>query len=272
MEETYQAGADVHVLPSYLPIPGYGVLPVNAFLLRAAEPVLVDTGMPVDRGSFLAALGSLIDLGDIRWLWLTHADPDHLGSLRDVLWEAPRLKVVTTFIGAGKLGMSFPLPLERTLLLNPGQSLDVGDRSLTAVKPPSFDAPETTGFVDGKSRTLFSSDCFGAVLAGPAEDARAIPEDELARCQTLWSTVDAPWMTGVDRGYLQARLDVVRSWPVDLVLSSHLPAAMGLRERFLATLAAVPDAPPFVGPDQAALERLVLGAAAGPPSQERPGV
>jgi hypothetical protein len=45
-----------------------------------------------------------------------------------------------------------------------------------------------------------------------------------------------------------------------MILSSHLSAARGSSmERLLEALAAVPDAPPFVGPDQAALEQMLAG-------------
>ena len=51
-----------------------------------------------------------------------------------------------------------------------------------------------------------------------------------------------------------------------MVLSSHLPAAPGaMTERLLASLAEAPDAPPFVGPDQAALEQMLAGMA--PPTE-----
>jgi hypothetical protein len=47
MYETYSAVPDIEVLPSYFPIPGFGILLMNAFLIRAAEPVLVDTNVAV---------------------------------------------------------------------------------------------------------------------------------------------------------------------------------------------------------------------------------
>ena len=43
MDEMYQGAEDVHVLPANLSLPGMGVLPVNAFLLMAEEPVLIDS-------------------------------------------------------------------------------------------------------------------------------------------------------------------------------------------------------------------------------------
>ncbi len=34
-------------------------------------------------------LQSLLDLRDLRWIWLTHIDADHIGNLRAVLDAAP---------------------------------------------------------------------------------------------------------------------------------------------------------------------------------------
>ena len=71
------------------------------------------------------------------------------------------------------------MPPERVHLLNPGQRLSVGDRDLLAVRPPTFDAPETTGVFDTRSRALFTADCFGALLAEPAERVRDLLAAEL---------------------------------------------------------------------------------------------
>ena len=157
MFEPYKAAADIDVVPSYFPIPGLGIIPVNAFVLKAAQPVLVDTGLVPLSDEFMEKLSSVIDAGDLRWLWLTHTDQDHIGSLWRVLEAAPKLRIITTYLGVGKMSLFAPLPMDRIYLLNPGQSISVGDRILTAIKPPSYDAPETTGFYDPKAARLWSS-------------------------------------------------------------------------------------------------------------------
>ena len=45
MDSPYQGSADVHVLPTNLTLPGVGVLPINAYLIMAEEPVLIDSGI-----------------------------------------------------------------------------------------------------------------------------------------------------------------------------------------------------------------------------------
>lgn len=257
MFEPYRAAPDIDVLPSYFPIPGYGILPINAFVLRAAEPVLVDTGLVLMSDEFMSQLSSVINLDDLRWLWLTHADMDHIGSVRRLLDEVPHLRIITTFLAVGKMGLVQPLPLDRVYFLNPGQSLSVGDRTLSAVRPPTYDSPETTGFYDSKSGAFFSADSFGALMSEPVEDAGEIEPEELRRGMVKWTTVDSPWLHMVDTGRFTKTLDLVRDMRPRIVLSNHLPAAHGMTDGLLQHLAAAPAADPFLGPDQPALEAML---------------
>src|SRR5262249_32113994 len=154
----------------------------------------------------------------------------------------PDARVVTTFLGVGIMGLAQPLALDRVHLLNPGQALDVGDRTLTAFKPPVFDNPVTTGFYDSKSGTLFSSDCFGAVLPAPARDAAEIEPEALERGQVLWATVDSPWLHNIDESKFARTLGRIREMAPALILSSHLPAARGMTEQLLANISRAPGA------------------------------
>jgi glyoxylase-like metal-dependent hydrolase (beta-lactamase superfamily II) len=249
-----RVGTDTDLLPSYVPLPGLGVLPVNAYLIHAREPVLVDTGMAVLHDDFMGALRQLIDPADLRWIWITHADADHVGNLRAVLAEAPRARIVTNYLGAGKLGLQ-QLPLDHAYLLNPGQALDVGDRKLLAHRPPVYDAPETLSLFDTRTRHLFSADCFGAVMARPFETASAIPAADLHAGLTLWSSIDAPWLAHLSRAQLVDALRPLHDLAPGMILGSHLPPATGIDDALFEGVMAAREAPPFVGPDQAALER-----------------
>ena len=52
---------DVAVLADRLEVPGIGHLPVNAFVLHAAEPVVVDTGLGLPDRNFLEDLGTELE-------------------------------------------------------------------------------------------------------------------------------------------------------------------------------------------------------------------
>jgi flavorubredoxin len=259
---TYRAAPDVDVVTSTNPIAGFGQLAINAFVIHAAEPVLVDTGSVVQGDDFMAALCSVIDPAELRWIWLTHTDFDHIGSLHRLLEANEQLRVITSFLGVGIMGLAMPLPMDRVYLVNPGQTVDVGDRRLCAVRPPAFDNPITQGLYDDRSGIFFSSDCFGALLDEVPQSAGDLSNEALRQGQVFWATVDSSWLHHVDRAAFASELDRIRALEPRMVLSSHLPAAPGSSlERLLGALAQVPDAPRFVGPDQAALDQMLAGAA-----------
>lgn len=263
---TLSVARDVTSITSTIPVPGLGVLAANAFLVAADEPVLVDTGVPALAEETVAALGRHLDPGDLRWIWLTHCDPDHIGAVDKLLELAPRARIVTNYLGMGKLSMRAALSPERFYLINPGQSLNVGDRELRAVSLPSYDAPETMGVFDPKSAALFSSDCFGALFSEDdarrgLEDVSAVDDASLGSGLVTWTAVDAPWLAQVDSAMFRASLEALRRLAPEVVLGAHLPPARGLLGRLSRHLDAARSATPFVGPDQAALEAL-LGSAA----------
>lgn len=256
-----RVGREIDVLSDQLEVPGIGFLPVNSFVLHAAEPVVVDTGLSLPGRGYMDALGSVIDPQDVEWIWLTHPDRDHTGSLFDLLEAAPRARLITTFVGAGIMSTERPLPMDRVYLLNPGQSLDVGDRRLTAFRPPLFDNPATVGFYDDRSGAYFSSDCFGAPMPtaelATCDDVRSVPVDAVRAGQLLWATVDSPWVQTVDQAKYLDSFAPLRAADPGTILSTHLPPATGRTAEFFDMLTQAPGADPFTGPDQAALEQLL---------------
>lgn len=261
---THRINEHVTVLNDQLEVPGIGFLPVNAFVLHAREPVVVDTGLGLPDRDFVHALSTVMDPAEVRWIWLTHPDRDHTGGLFELLDAAPHARLITTYIGAGIMSTERPLPLDRLYLLNPGEKLDVGDRTLHAFRPPLFDNPATVGFYDDLSRACFSSDCFGAPLStvefAGSGDAGEVPAAELLAGQLLWATIDSPWVHTADPGRYLQTVRAMQALDPDVILSTHLPPA----KRLLGTqlfdmLALAPGANPFVGPNQEALRAMLAG-------------
>ena len=214
----------------------------------------------------MTALRSVIDPADLKWIWLTHTDFDHIGTLHQLLAENPELRVDHHL---PRRGHHEPCPPRcrwtGSTCSTPDRAITVGDRTLTAVKPPAFDNPSTTGFLDDKSGAFFSSDCFGALLQAVPERADDLSDDELRQGQVFWATIDSPWLHKVDPAAFAKELDA--SPPDGPHAGPEQPSAGRLGrmiERLLASLEAVPTAQPFVGPDQAALEQMLAQMTAGP--------
>jgi len=54
VEPPYRVSDDIYALRTYFPVPVLGMVPVNAFVLQAREPVLIDTGLIAEHDQFMA--------------------------------------------------------------------------------------------------------------------------------------------------------------------------------------------------------------------------
>jgi flavorubredoxin len=257
MDKPHQAMPDIEILPAHFPIPGAGFLPVNAFVIKAKELVLVDTGMGNDSEEFMTALESIIDPHDLKWVWLTHDDADHTGNIQKVLEAAPSARLAANSLAVLRMSTAWPIPMHRVYWLNSGDSISVGDRKLTAVRPPLFDNPTTIGIYDNKSEAFFSADCFGAIIPSPTQNADDVPEGDLAQGMISWASGDNPWVHMVEPNAFSQALDRIRQMAPKMILSGHLPLARGKTEQLLELLARVPTSTPFVAPNQTALEQIL---------------
>ena len=226
----------IAVLRASMPLPALGgELANHAFLFDGREPMLVDTGFAALREEMLAALAAEIDPRRLRWIFLSHADADHVGNLAAVLELAPEARVLTGFLGYAKL-MLTGFPVDRVQVIAPGDTLDIGERRLSVLRPPYYDAPETLGFHDAASGTLFTVDAFGAILPAITRAAEEIDDAALDRGLATWSELDAPWLASLDRAALESSLAALSALAPRLVLCAHLPVARdvdALGERIL---------------------------------------
>jgi flavorubredoxin len=257
MDKPYQAMPGIEVLPAHFPIPGAGFLPVNAFVIKAKEPVLVDTAMGIESEEFMKALESIIDPHDLKWVWLTHDDADHTGSIQKVLEAAPNARLAANSLAVLRMSTAWRVPMQRVYWLNPGDSINAGDRTLTAVRPPLFDNPTTIGIYDSKAETFFSADCFGALIPSPARNVEDLPADVLAQGMIGWAGADSPWVHMVEPARFNRALDGIRQMAPKTILSAHLAPARGNTGQLLDILAQIPASTPFAAPDQKALEQIL---------------
>ncbi len=257
MNDPYAVVGDIRVLPSSETAPGYGVLPVNAYLIGGDEPVLVDTGLPYEREQFLDTLWSLVDPGALRWVFLTHEDPDHAGNLLAVLDQAATARLVTNYVTVGKLREQWPsLPLDRVVVVNPGQPFPGTGRDLAVVRPPVYDAPGTIGLHDAVTGAVLTVDAFGTYLPDLVEDLGDLSESDALSGFEDFNRANHPWTQLVDQTRFDRTLGALRRLQPTLLLSSHGVPARGRTNALLDAMARLPQMDPYVPPDQEQFEEL----------------
>lgn len=206
---------------------------LNSMVIRGAEPIIVDTGMVTSREDWFEDVFSLVPPEDVRWIFITHNDSDHSGNLLEALERCPNAQLITSKGESWRCWASFGIPFERMRLVDSGETFDLGDRTLRAVRPPVYDSPYTRGVFDPATGVYYASDAFCAPMPGePVDWVDQIPGALWAEGMAKFHHISlCPWISLVDQNLFRAEVGKLASLGIETILSAHSPAIRGASVR-----------------------------------------
>jgi flavorubredoxin len=187
----------------------------NAYLIQGSErTALLDT---VDPSMTDVLMFQLQDVPRIDYVVAHHAEQDHAGSIPRVLEAYESAKLVTTPKGKDMLIDLLPLSEERVIIVDDGDTLSLGDRTLEFVHTPWVHWPETMSTYLPEQRILFSCDFFGSHLA--TSDLYVTEEWVVYEAaKRYYAEIMMPF-----RRIIQRNLEKVEARQIDLIAPSHGP-------------------------------------------------
>ncbi|HEY2563485.1 MAG TPA: MBL fold metallo-hydrolase [Acidimicrobiales bacterium] len=226
-----------------------GAFPINAFLLSDGEPMLVDTGSAQEVDEFVSAVDQVVGLNELRWIYLTHCDHDHVGALGQLLEQAPNARVALTFPTMGFMATGpDPIPRERASMVTLGEQVTLGGRQITPLRPPTYDNGGTAGFLDHGTGIYYCVDFLGAVLPSMedavADDIATVAHEDFAAGATRWASLDAPWVHAADRVKFDDSLSAVQDLQASALFPTHGPPIRATLSRALDVLRGLPGSEP----------------------------
>jgi flavorubredoxin len=262
-----QIAADTWVIHQVQPALGQPLFVyLNSMVILGAEPMIVDTGTPANREQWLKDVFSIVDPNDVRWVYLSHDDVDHTGNLDQVMTACPNAQLVCNWAMIERHTNCFEFPLHRCRWVMDGDTLDIGDRQLVALRPPVYDSPTTRGLFDPTTGVYWAVDTFATPLPDPQAQVADLDPDFWREGLALFALgAVSPWLSLVDEGKYGRYVDRVQSLDITTVAACHSPVIEGaLIERAFAHIRQLPsiDAPAL--PDQSVLDQII--AATSQPS------
>jgi flavorubredoxin len=223
----YQVADDTFVVPWFLEAPPVGLFPMNSMVIRGREPMIVDTGSPVNREAWFRDVSSIVDLDDVKWIFLSHDDRDHSGNLVAALEACPNATLLTSWFAVGRMFEEWATPLDRCRFVNCGEVIDIGDRRIVAVRPPVFDNPTSRALFDEKTGVLWSVDTFASNMAEPLTDAADHQGEAFREGQLFGGRLVAAWHPWLDEAKFCAHVQTVQDLPIEVIAGCHTPAIRG---------------------------------------------
>jgi len=253
----YEVAPDTYIVSELAPAGPEAFIAINSAVILGDEPVIVDTGTFLNRDRWLDAVWSLVDPADVRWIFLSHDDHDHVGNLTEVLDACPHATLVTTWFQGERLSGDLRLPLERARWVNNGERFGSAGR-FVAVRPPIFDSPTTRGLFDTVTGFYWAVDAFGALVPGPVHDAADVDPGMWEATFLDLNRWVSPWHAVADEARWNRAVDVVASLPITSVGTAHgAPLHGAMIRRGLDLLRTLPSLPEAALPGQHDLDELL---------------
>jgi flavorubredoxin len=239
---------------------------LNSLVILGGEPMIVDTGTVANRDQWREDVFSLVDPEDVQWIFLSHDDVDHAGNLHETLAACPNAQLVCSWAMVERHTNCFDFPLPRCRWVTDGESLDIGDRTLLALRPPVFDSPTTRGLFDPTTGVYWAVDSFATPLPDPRLAVADLDPEFWDSGLALFALgAVSPWLSLVDETKYAQHVDRVQRLEITTIACCHSPVIEGpFIERAFARVRQLPSHPPLVLPDQSVLNQIVAATSRPP--------
>jgi len=168
----------------------------NSYLVKGGKyTALIDCADPDKEEEFFNNLKEA-NPSKIDYIVLLHSEQDHSGTVYSVLEMYPEAKVVCTDNVKRLLEIHLHMTEDKLLVMKQGESLDLGDMSLTFYPIPFAHWPDNTMVYLNPQNILFSSDLFGAHYTSSvfADD---ITDDQYKAARGYFSEIMMPFRRNI---------------------------------------------------------------------------
>ena len=132
----------------------------NAYLIVDEKIALIDTVKEPFADELIERIREIIDPEQIDYVISNHVEPDHSGALPKVM-EVAKNAIVVTSSPSGVKGLTAYYGEYNYLPVKAGDTLSLGERSLTFVATPMLHWPDNMVTYCPEEKILFSNDAFG---------------------------------------------------------------------------------------------------------------
>ncbi len=217
-EGVYYVGAmhwDRRLFDDLIPLPDG--TSYNAYIIKGTDKIaLIDTVDPVKFPVLKENLKAL-NIKKIDYVIANHAEQDHSGSIPHILDMFPSAKVVTNEKCKVLLMEHLLIPEDKFLVINEGETLSLGDKTLQFLLTPWVHWPETMITYLIEDRILFTCDFFGSHLATTelfTEEDPKVKED----AKRYYAEIMMPFRTSIKKN-----IEKVEKLNIDMIAPSHGP-------------------------------------------------
>lgn len=134
----------------------------NSYVILDDKVVVMDTVDSAVTEEWLKNLDEALDGRVVDYVVVQHMEPDHSGSLLQLVEKYPEMKIVGNAKTFPMMSQFFDVDIEdKKIVVAEGDTLELGNHTLTFVMAPMVHWPEVMVTYESTEKVLFSADAFG---------------------------------------------------------------------------------------------------------------
>ena len=142
----------------------------NSYLIKDEKITIMDTVDSSKSDEWIDKLKKALGGKTPEYAVISHVEPDHSGSLADLLANYPDITLVGNAKTFPMLAQFVDIKDAKTMVVAEGEELDLGNHKLKFVMAPMVHWPEVMVTYDSLDKVLFSADAFGKFGTIDAKD------------------------------------------------------------------------------------------------------
>jgi flavorubredoxin len=191
----------------------------NSYLIVGNEKTaLIDTAKEPFEQEFFERINDIIDVKNIDYLIVNHAEPDHSGCVEYVLEQNPNIEIygsVPAFMNLKEIVNNSNFKFHK---VKEGETLDLGNKTLEFTLQPNLHWPDTMFTYLKEDNILFTCDFFGAHYAfdGVISSSLKNTNDYDRSLKEYFDAIMSPFIPSVRRG-----INKVKEYNPNIIATSH---------------------------------------------------
>lgn len=193
----------------------------NAYVVKGSEKTaLIETAHKTFFSYYLENIEKITDMSKVDYLIMNHNEPDHSGSIAQLLDRYPNITVVASQAGTIYLKNIVNKPDLKIKTVKDGDEISLGDKTLKFINAPFLHWPDSMFTWVPEDKTLFPCDFLGAHYCEPQIfDTRvAYPQNYKEAFKGYYDAIFGPFAPYVAKG-----LDKIKDLDIEFVCASHGP-------------------------------------------------
>ena len=194
----------------------------NSYIVKGQTgTALIETAKYNFKDEYIEKLKEVVDFNQIKYIVVDHTEPDHAGSIGEILKLAPNAKVVGSSVAIKFIKQIINVDFDY-IEVKDNDIIDLGGRTLSFISAPFLHWPDSMFTYLKEDKIIFTCDAFGSHYSNDLLFASEVKKDYVAY-ENYWDSAKHYFDCIVSpfKAYVLKAIDKVSNLEIEMICPGH---------------------------------------------------